>query len=134
MGFLKNLFMNWKPPNVVWKWAWVWQSSWCHLKNFCAISKIHYFDFLVSCVSIFNPVTLSLKWVTILVATTNRNMECGQSCKITCMMRVKGSERRPFMLIFRLNIVLHHWFSSRWNCHGNRGMETESSRWLCQKL
>ena len=116
------------------------EASWCSMKMdlslawVCAISKMYYFDFLVSCVSTFNPLTLSLKWVTILVATTNRNMESGQSCKITCMMRVKGSERRPFMLIFRLNIVLHHWFSSRWNCHGNRGMETGSSRWLCQKL
>ena len=32
-------------------------------------------------------------------------MESGQSCKTTYMMKVKGSERRPFF-IFRLNIVL----------------------------
>ena len=42
-----------------------------------------------------------------MVATTYRNMESGQSCKITNMTRAKGSERRPFIFIFRLNIVLH---------------------------
>ena len=42
-----------------------------------------------------------------LVATTNRNMESGQSWKIINMIRVKGSERRPFIFIFRLSIALH---------------------------
>ena len=32
-------------------------------------------------------------------------MEGENSCKITIMMRVKGSERRPFIFISRLNIV-----------------------------
>ena len=32
-------------------------------------------------------------------------MERGESCKITNMKRVKGSERRPFIVISRLNIV-----------------------------
>ena len=32
-------------------------------------------------------------------------MEKGKSCKITIMIRVKGSERRPFIFISRLNIV-----------------------------
>ena len=70
------------------------------------ISKVHYFDFLVSCLYIFNPLSLSLKWVTVLVATINRNMESGQTRKTIYMMSVKGSERRPFVFIFRLNIVL----------------------------
>ena len=38
-------------------------------------------------------------------ATTCRNMKRGKSCKII-NIRVKGSERRPFIFIFRLNIVL----------------------------
>ena len=42
-----------------------------------------------------------------LVATTNRNMESGQSWKIINMIRVKGSERRPFIFSFRLSIALH---------------------------
>ena len=75
-------------------------------KMFWVISKVHYFDFLVSCLYTFNPLSLSLKWVTFLVATTNRNMESGESCKTIYMMRVKGSGRRPFVFIFRLNIVL----------------------------
>ena len=41
-----------------------------------------------------------------LVATICRNKETGKSCKITNMVRVKGSERRPFIFIFRLNIAL----------------------------
>ena len=32
-------------------------------------------------------------------------MERGKSCKITNMIRVKGSERRPFIFISRLNII-----------------------------
>ena len=32
-------------------------------------------------------------------------MERGKSCKITNMIRVKGSERRPSIFIFRFNIV-----------------------------
>ena len=39
-------------------------------------------------------------------ATTYRNMERGKSLKITNMIRVKGSEMRPFIFILRLNIVL----------------------------
>ena len=39
------------------------------------ISKVHNFDFLVSCLYTFNPMLLSLKWVMTLVATTYRNME-----------------------------------------------------------
>ena len=38
-------------------------------------------------------------------ATKYRNIKRGKSCKIT-NTRVKGSERRPFIFIFRLNIVL----------------------------
>ena len=42
-----------------------------------------------------------------LVEKTYRNMERGKSCKITNMIRVKESERRPFIFIFRLNIQAH---------------------------
>ena len=41
-------------------------------------------------------------------ATIYRNMERGKSCKITSMIRGMGSERRPFIFIFRLNIVLRN--------------------------
>ena len=67
------------------------------------INKVNYF--LVCCLCTFNPLSLSLKWVMALVVTTYRNMDRGRSCKIT-NIRVKGSERRPFIFIFRLNIVL----------------------------
>ena len=69
------------------------------------ISQVHYFDFLVSCLCTFDPLSLSLKYMITLVETTERNVERGKSCKITNMIRVKGSERRPFIFISRLNIV-----------------------------
>ena len=69
------------------------------------ISKVHYFGFLVSCLYTFDPLSLSLKWMMTLVATTERNVERGKSCKITNMIRVKWSERRPFIFISRLNII-----------------------------
>ena len=70
------------------------------------INKIHYFNFLVYCLYTFNLLSLSLKWAMILVATTYRKIDRGKFCKITKMVTVKGSETRPFILIFRLNIVL----------------------------
>ena len=76
-----------------------------HSENNCH-SKVHYFDFLVSCLYTFNPLSLSLKWVMTLVETTYRKKrgEREESCKIT-NIRVKVSERRPFVFISRLNIV-----------------------------
>ena len=47
------------------------------------INKVHYFDFLISYLYTFNPLSLSLKWVVILVETKCSNMERGKSCKIT---------------------------------------------------
>ena len=39
-------------------------------------------------------------------------MERGKSCTIANMIRVKGSERRPFTFISRLNIVQHNSYKS----------------------
>ena len=39
-------------------------------------------------------------------------MEKEKSCKLTKMIRVKGSERRPFIFISRLNIVQHDSYQS----------------------
>ena len=46
------------------------------------ISKVHYFDFLVSCLYTFNPLSLSSKWVATLVTITYRNMDSKQSAKL----------------------------------------------------
>ena len=46
-----------------------------------------------------------MKWVMTLVETTYREKRGEKSCKISNLMRVKGSERRPFIFISRLNIV-----------------------------
>ena len=56
----------------------------------------------------FNPLSLSLDWMTTVVAATYRNMESGKSYKTTYMMMVKGSKRRPFIFVFRENIVLYN--------------------------
>ena len=74
-------------------------------------SKIHYFDFLVSCLYTFNPLSTHYHWNgwwPWLKQHTERNVEREKSCKITIMMRVNGSERRPFIFISRLNIVQRH--------------------------
>ena len=42
------------------------------------ISKVHYFDFLVSCLYTFNPLSLSMKWVMTLVETTYREKRGGE--------------------------------------------------------
>ena len=47
-------------------------------------------------------------------------MERGHFCKISNMTRVKESERRPFIFIFRLNIVLHNSYQA-----DETGMEIE---------
>ena len=41
-------------------------------------SKIHYFDFLVSCLYTFNTLPLSMKWVMTLVETTDREKRGGE--------------------------------------------------------
>ena len=76
------------------------------LQEVFVISKVYYFGFLVPSLYTFNPLSLLLKWGMILVATTYRNMEKEKFCKTTNKIRVSGSERRPFILIFRLIIVL----------------------------
>ena len=74
-------------------------------ENIFVICNVHYFDFLVSCMYVFNLLSLSSKWVTTLVATSYKNMESAQSYKNTSMTMVKNSEWRPFTF-FMLNCVL----------------------------
>ena len=75
--------------------------------KFIFIRKVHYIDFLVSCLYTFNPLCHYHwnGWWPWLKQHTERNVEKEKSCKITNMIRVKGSERRPFIFISRLNIV-----------------------------
>ena len=70
------------------------------------ISKVYCFDFLVVCLYTCNPYHCHWNgWWPCLKQHKERNMERGKSCKSTNMIRVKGSERRPFIFIFRLNII-----------------------------
>ena len=111
-SFFESLFLSCKTSYIVSEWAWAWQTSWCHLRKYLLSTKFTISiwgppvipcDLRVT----FNPLPLSLKWVMTLATTTKRNMESGQFCKITNMIRVKGSERKLFVFIFRLNIILH---------------------------
>ena len=95
------------------------------------INKTNYFYFLVFCLYTFNPLSLSLKWVMTLVATTCRNMERGKSCKITNMIRVR---KETIYLHFQIEYCFAQFISGKRNCHGNWGMETKSSRRLGQML
>ena len=98
------------------------------------ISKVQYFDFLVSCLYTFNP--LSLKWVMTLVKQhTERNVEKEKSCKISNIIRVKGSERRPFIFISRLNIVQRDSYQMKlsWKLRdGNKKLRTIMSKALVE--
>ena len=104
---MKNLFFGCKPSHIVSKWAWVWQSCWCHLwKNWChQQSSLFWFLGILS---------VHLESFAIIIKMScdlgcNNLQKRGEQavCKTTYMTRVKGSERRPFIFIFRLNIVLH---------------------------
>ena len=98
--------LGWKPFHMAPEWAWVCQSCWSYLEKLSVISKVKYFSFLVSCLYTFNPVSLSLKWVTTLVATLWRNMESKQPAKLPTWWGSRG-QRGDHFFIFRLNFVLH---------------------------
>ena len=108
-------------------------SSRSHLRKCLSSTK---FTILISWSPVYTPLIPchSLKWVMTLVATLHRNTESGQSCKIINMIRVKGSERRPFISIFRLNIVLHDSYQAdevSWKLrNGNKKLQKTMSKAL----
>ena len=103
MKFLQNLLMT----NNVWAFSKVFfglesgKEIDFTLKNVCFISKLQYLDFLVSCLYTFNPLSLSLKWVTILVATTWR---VGSPAKLPTWWRQRG--QRGYQLFLALDWIL----------------------------
>ena len=70
------------------------------------ISKVHYFDSLISCLYTLNPLSLSLKWVMTLVETIYRE-ERGEREVLQNYQYNKGKWVRKWTIIFiyRLNIV-----------------------------
>ena len=106
--FFESLFLSWKNSLIVPEWAQVWQSSWCHLRKCFSSTN---FTILISWSPVCTPlIPCHYHWkvwvmTSVANATTCRNTKRGKSCKII-NIRVKGSERRPFIFIFRLNIVL----------------------------
>ena len=102
---MKNLFLSWESSHIA---SVSDKAVGVTLENTCVISEVQYFDFLVSYLYTFNPLSSSSKWVTTLVATTYRNMENGQSWKTTYMTMVRWLERAPFIFVFKLNVVLQN--------------------------
>ena len=106
--FFESLFLSWKNSLIVPEWAQVWKSSWCHLRKCFSSTN---FTILISWSPVCTPlIPCHYHWkvwvmTSVANATTCRNTKRGKSCKII-NIRVKGSERRPFIFIFRLNIVL----------------------------
>ena len=72
------------------------------------ISKVHYFDFLVSCLHTFNPLSLSLKSVDDDLDCKCNNIQKHEKREVlqNYQYKSKGVRRRPFIFNFRLNIVL----------------------------
>ena len=102
---MKNLFLRWEPSHIA---SVSDKAVGVTLENTCVISEVQYFDFLVSYLYTFNPLSSLSKWVTTLVATTYRNMENGQSWKTTYITMVRWLESTPFIFVFKLNVVLQN--------------------------
>ena len=102
---MKNLFLSWEPSHIA---SVSDKAVGVTLENTCVISEVQYFDFLVSYLYTFNPLSSLSKWVTTLVATTYRNMENGQSWKTTYITMVRWLESTPFIFVFKLNVVLQN--------------------------
>ena len=102
---MKNLFLNWEPSHIA---SVSDKAVGVTLENTCVISEVQYFDFLVSYLYTFNPLSSLSKWVTTLVATTYRNMENGQSWKTTYITMVRWLESTPFIFVFKLSVVLQN--------------------------
>ena len=102
---MKNLFLRWEPSHIA---SVSDKAVGVTLENTCVISEVQYFDFLVSYLYTFNPLSSLSKWVTTLVATTYRNMENGQSWKTTYITMVRWLESTPFIFVFKLSVVLQN--------------------------
>ena len=104
---MKSLFLGWKPSHLVSEWAWVWQSCWCHLRKSWCHQQSSLFWFL-------GLLSVHLESLVIIIEMggdlgCNNIQKHGEQvvCKTTCMTKIKGSQRRSFIFIFRLNIILH---------------------------
>ena len=102
---MKNLFLRWEPSHIA---SVSDKAVGVTLENTCVISEVQYFDFLVSYLYTFNPLSSLSKWVTTLVATTYRNMENGQSWKTSYITMVRWLESTPFIFVFKLSVVLQN--------------------------
>ena len=70
------------------------------------INKLHYFDFLVSCLHTFNPLSLSLKCVGDDLGCKCNNILKHEDREVLKNYQYKGKGVRRFIFIFRLIIAL----------------------------
>ena len=82
------------------------------LQKIFAINKVHYFDFLVSCLHTFNHLSLSLKCVGDDLGCKCNNIQKHEDREVLQNYQYKGKGVRPFIFIFRLNIVLRDWYQA----------------------
>ena len=100
-GLLAKFFLGWKPSHIVSKWTHVWQRNWFHLKK-CLFHQQIAVSWFLGVLSVhFKPLSLSLKWVTILVAATWR---VGSPAKLPTWWRQRG--QRGYQLFLSLDWIL----------------------------
>ena len=97
--------MSWKTSLIISGWVWVWKSSWCHLRKCSSSTKF----------------TISISWFPVCAPLIPchyhwngwwpwlRQQKRGKCAVLKNYQhdKLKGSERRPLIFIFRLNIALH---------------------------
>ena len=106
-GFFENLILGWELSHILPEWTWAWGSCWCHLrKSWCGQQSLLFW--LLGLLSVHLESLVIITEVGGDLGCNNIQKHGEQAvCKITYMTRVKRSERRPFIFIFRLNSVLH---------------------------
>ena len=98
------------------------------------LENVQYFILLISCLYTLNLLSLLMNWVTTFDKATYRTMESRESCKTTYMIRIKESDERSIFKKFWTEYCYTRSIPGKWNCDGNWGMKTKSSRRPCQKL
>ena len=96
---MKSWFLGLKPSSIVLEWLESGKAVDVTSEKFGVRSKVQYFDFLVSCLYTLNPLSLSMKWVATLVATTYTNMESMQSAKLPTWIGWRG-QRGDYLFLF----------------------------------
>ena len=96
-----------------------------------AINKVHYFDFLDSSLHTFNPLPLSLKCVGDDLGWKCNKIKKHEDREVLQNYQYKGKGVKPFIFIFRLNIVLRDSYQADEIVMEIEEWKKKSSRRLC---